>query len=84
MGVMLASDMAVLLNPMLGVGIIFLDSCVVNDFSLPAPRPLKTLVRRFRRYIRPNLLFGAQPVNFPKGSIQDLPTRAVLDAPARR
>jgi hypothetical protein len=32
MGVMLASDMAVLLNPMLGVGIIFLDSCVVNDF----------------------------------------------------
>jgi hypothetical protein len=28
---MLASDMADLLNPMLGVGIIILDSCVVND-----------------------------------------------------
>src|SRR5271154_713136 len=57
MGVMLASDMAVLLNPMLGVGIIFLDSCVVNDFFCIPDQPLKTLVRHC---VRPNLLFGAQ------------------------
>src|ERR1700685_2044858 len=45
MGVMLASDMAVLLNPMLGVGIIFLDSCVVNDFFCIPAQASKTLVR---------------------------------------
>src|SRR5271165_5017915 len=41
MGVMLASDMAVFLNPMLGVGIIFPDSCVVNDFFCIPDQPLK-------------------------------------------
>jgi hypothetical protein len=81
MGVMLASDMAVLLNPMLGVGIIFLDSCVVNDFFWIPAQASKTLVRHC---VRPNLLFGAQPTPTAAQALHELSARTMLDAQAPR
>src|SRR5271167_3039263 len=81
MGVMLASDMADLLNPMLGVGIIFLDSCVVNDFFW-IPDEASKNTRSTLCTAKP-ALWTTTPTNRTAG-LHEPSARTMLDARAPR